>query len=187
MPRSRGKARTAAAGRWACTADCGPAPDVAIRPIESADESFLWDMLYEAIHVPEGEPAPPRDIVQLPELARYVRDWGRAGDYGFIAIDGASGRACGAAWLRLLIGDDRGYGYVDERTPELAIAVLPECRGRGVGTRLLDRLLRSERCETPVCLSVSSDNPAMRLYERFGFRVVDGAGDSVTMLREGDT
>lgn len=49
--------------------------------------------------------------------------WGRAGDMGFVAVDAGSGEPIGAAWLRLLGGDERGYGYVDDETPELGMAV----------------------------------------------------------------
>jgi ribosomal protein S18 acetylase RimI-like enzyme len=56
-----------------------------------------------------------------------------------------------------------------------AAIVVPELRGRGVGTRLLDaaeRLAR-ESVATAVELGVEDSNPpARRLYERLGYRVV---------------
>jgi GNAT superfamily N-acetyltransferase len=93
-----------------------------------------------------------------------------------VVIDVASGLAVGAAWFRLLTGEERGYGYIDDRTPELAIATEPEHRGSGAGTLLLDHLLRValERFET-VCLSCRMQNPARRLYERMGFELVAGS------------
>ena len=48
----------------------------------------------------------------------------------------------GSAWLRLWSADEAGYSYVDPATPELCMAVCPEWRGRGVGTRLLEDLLQ---------------------------------------------
>src|SRR5688572_26890228 len=107
-----------------------------IRPATRDDEPFLWEILYHALYEPPGDPPLPRDVVQLPELARYVRGWSDdPDDLGVIAVE--SGRPIGAAWLRRLTGANRGYGYVDDETPELSIAVRPEYRGRGVGTRLL--------------------------------------------------
>ena len=54
-----------------------------IRPLELEDEPFLWEMLYQAIYVPEGKTPLPREIIQIPELARYVQSWEREGDCGF--------------------------------------------------------------------------------------------------------
>lgn len=81
-------------------------------------------------------------------------------------------------------GQDRGYGYVDDATPELSIALLPAYRGRGIGSQLLARLLeQAQGCCPGVSLSVSAGNPARRLYERFGFEIVAERGSSLTMLK----
>ena len=155
-----------------------------IRRLSPSDQQFLREMLYQSLHVPEGSPPFPRDIINGPELAKYVRAWGRAGDMGFVAVDVDSGEPIGAAWLRLLTGDERGYGYVDDETPELGMAVMPGHRGRGVGSELLGRLLQSAgEVYRAVSLSVSADNPAVRLYERAGFERVSECGDSLTMVR----
>lgn len=154
--------------------------DLAIRPLTPDDELFLWEMLYQAIHVSEDQSPPSRDVLKLPELAHYVESWGRAGDCGFLA---SVGKPVGAVWLRQLAGEDRGYGFVAEDTPELSIAVLPEFRGQGIGTQLLQRLLTSPFGETPISLSVSSRNPAVHLYVRFGFQTMSGREDSLIMIR----
>ena len=154
-----------------------------IRALTPKDESFLWEMLYQALYVPEGHPALPREIVQIPELARYVKDWGRPGDCGFLASDPITGESIGATWLRLLIGDNKGYGHVDDNTPELSIAVLPEYRGQGVGSQLLAHLLASECGQSSISLSVSADNPAVRLYKRFGFETIVQSNESLIMKR----
>jgi ribosomal protein S18 acetylase RimI-like enzyme len=134
--------------------------------------------------VPEGSTPFTRNVIDRPELAKYVSAWGRDGDMGFVAVDADSGEPIGAAWLRLLKGDERGYGYVDDETPELGMAVLPEYRERGVGSDLLGRLLKSaEAVYRSVCLSVSADNPAVRLYERAGFRRAGECGTSLTMVK----
>lgn len=152
-----------------------------IRRLTPQDEPFLWEMLYQAIYVSQGEPAPPRDIVRLPELARYVQGWGGKGDCGFVASDAQAGQAVGAVWLRLLTGANTGFGYVDDATPELSIAVLPEYRGRGIGTQLLVHLFESDCGCSTISLSVSLGNPAIRLYECFGFEIV-GSNDTSLIL-----
>lgn len=155
-----------------------------IRPASPLDQQFLLEMLYHSLHVPEGGVDFPRDVVTLPEIAKYVKEWGRVGDIGFVAVDLSSNEPIGATWLRLLNGDEKGYGYVDDETPELGIALLPEYRGKGIGSALLIRLLEMARTEyESVSLSVSIDNPAMRLYERLGFKRVGISGTSVTMLK----
>jgi ribosomal protein S18 acetylase RimI-like enzyme len=155
-----------------------------IRTLSPSDQQLLREMLYLSLHVPEGGAPFPRDVIDRPEIARYVSGWGRDGDIGFVAVDAGSGEPIGAAWLRLLKGDEKGYGYVDEETPELGMAVLPEHRGRGVGSELLGRLLESAATVyRSVCLSVSADNPAVRLYERAGFRRVRECGTSLKMLK----
>ena len=109
---------------------------------------------------------------------------GREGDCGFVAVDG-EGRTVGAVWLRLWKGEERGFGYVDEATPELGIAVVAEHRGRGVGKKLLSRLVEvaGEEFEA-ISLSVAAGNPARRLYRRFGFEEVGSAGEAVTMKKK---
>jgi ribosomal protein S18 acetylase RimI-like enzyme len=108
---------------------------------------------------------------------------GRAGDLGFVAVN-ERGQAVGAVWLRLLKGAEKGFGYVDEQTPELGMAVLSEYRGQGIGTSLLARLIESAAdVYAQLSLSVSAGNPARRLYQRLGFVEIEQSGDSITMKR----
>ena len=152
------------------------------RPLSPADEPFLWEMLYQAIYVPPDTPPPDRSIIEHPDLARYVLGWGRIDDCGVIAIDQDTNEPVGAAWLRLMTGTEQGYGFVDDRTPELSVAVLPEYRGHKVGTRMILQLLQIARTMySEVSLSVSMDNPARRLYERLGFEAVSRDETSLTM------
>ena len=155
-----------------------------IRPLAADDEPFLWTALYHALHVPAGaDPLSPA-VVRQPDLARYVSGWAeRPGDLGFVAEVG--GEPIGAAWLRRWQSNDRGYGFVNEATPELSMALLPNHRGSGIGTALLRRLLAEAARESEaVSLSVSESNPALRLYEQFGFVVVrEPMGDSVVMVK----
>lgn len=155
-----------------------------IRPLTPADQAVLWDMLYHALFVPAGAPPFPSKIVQQPEIARYAAGWGREHDAGFAAVDEISRQTTGAAWFRLLTGAHQGYGYVDDQTPELSIAVKPAWRGQGIGTALLAHLLWAVQPHyQAIALSVTHDNPAIRLYTRLGFEVVNARGDSLTMLR----
>ena len=154
---------------------------ISIRAIGPADQAFLWEMLYHAIYVPPGAQPVSRELLEDPRLRIYAEGWGRSGDEGFVALDGSL--RIGAAWLRFLGGDPAGYGYVDSDTPELSIAVVPEYRGRGIGSMLLERILSEARANLPaISLSVSLENPALELYRRFGFEVLARREDSATMV-----
>ncbi len=160
---------------------------ISTRPLSDADEPFLWEIVYHAIYLPAGVAAPPRSIVQHPKIAKYVRGWGNATDLGFAAVIEGSVQPVGAAWLRLLRGEQRGYGYVADDIPELTVALLPRYRGAGTGTHLLTHLLDAAQQRFPgVSLSVSPENPALRLYQRLGFQVVNDSGSSWTMLKRWD-
>ncbi|MDJ0569808.1 MAG: N-acetyltransferase [Pleurocapsa sp. MO_192.B19] len=156
-----------------------------IRPIEETDEPFLSEILYQALYIPPGASPLPRDIILRPELAKYIQDWGRKDDIGFIAALKPSQILVGAAWLRLFTSNNPGYGYIDDNTPELSIAVLPKYRAQGIGTKLLTELLCQARSSySAVSLSVLLDNPALRLYRRFGFEVFEQHDNSLTMIKD---
>lgn len=153
-----------------------------IREMLPGEYGLLDEFLYQAIHTEPGEPRPPRSVTAGPALGAYVEGFGRTGDVAVCAEEG--GEVVGAAWARLM----RGYGFAGDGVPELAVSVLPGHRGRGVGTALLSSLI--ERCSElghpALSLSVQRSNPAVRLYERLGFREVSGDdGEAVMALSLG--
>lgn len=144
-----------------------------IRPVTQEDVPFLWEMLYYAAHMAEDGAVSPDEAHTNPRLSMWVEGWGRRGDRGVIALDAASGRRLGAAWLRLQ-PEGASTGYIDDETPELVIAVLPECSGQGLGSALLAALIEQVRGQAPaIVLTVRDGNPARRLYERHGFVTID--------------
>ena len=145
-----------------------------IRSLETGDEAFLWQMLFYAAHMHEEAGKTVADAQQNPDLAKYVTNWGRPGDLGLIAEQNDTHAPLGAVWVRLYLGDDKAYSPTADDTPELAMAVLPAYSGRGIGTRLLQQFLAIARPHYPaVALNVRADNPALRLYQRLGFVVVN--------------
>ena len=142
---------------------------VIVRRLETGDYPFLQEFLYQAIFIPPGEPAPDRSLLSDPEISVYIDGFGhQLGDLGVIAE--SDGRPVGAAWARRI----PGYGHIDADTPELAISVLPEFRGLGVGTKLMEALFTELTAagEHRISLSVQTNNPATRFYERLGFKIV---------------
>lgn len=133
-------------------------------------EAFFWNPAVD-------RPAFRRFRVE-PEFRRLLGDWGRHGDHGVIAEN------TGAAWFRLWNEANHSYGYVDEKTAELAIAVERDHRSKGIGRALLRELiaLAREKDFEALSLSVSPLNPAVQLYESEGFRRAGGTGSSITMV-----
>ena len=148
-----------------------------IRRAWPQDVPFLKDMLRHAYYwrattVPEsGEPP----------VQRYVERWGRPGDTALVAIQDF--QPVGAAWYRLFEAENPGYGFVDENTPELSIAVVPSARGTGLGSALLKALMARAREDgyNAISLSVEKDNPAVALYERHGFERIGEDDGAYTM------
>ena len=151
---------------------------VLVRRGGAQDGRFLRDMLHHAYYWRERVPG---------SLAsRYLRGWGRPGDTAVIALE--SGFPVGAAWYRLFRAEEPGYGFVNEETPELAIAVVPSKRGHGIGDELLKSLLAKagQAGFEQLSLSVEPGNPARQLYERHGFEVVVEGPEAWTMVRRGE-
>jgi ribosomal protein S18 acetylase RimI-like enzyme len=148
-----------------------------IRRGSHADVAFMRSMLAHAYHWRVA--GFDTDI----PLTRYVENWGRAGDLALIAME--SGHSIGAAWLRTFPPSAPGYGFVDERTPELTIAVVPSRRRHGVGQELLDALVEKATAEgyPAVSLSVERDSPAVSFYERNGFERAGERDGALTMVR----
>lgn len=116
-----------------------------------------------------------------PQLAHYIQDWPKDGDYGVIA---EATDPVGGAWWRFFSRNDPGYGFVDESIPELTVGVVHAVRGKGIGRAILVEMIAeaARRQLRGLCLSVEGDNYAARLYERLGFRRLKETGGAATML-----
>jgi len=165
-----------------------------IRVMRESDYECLPEFLYQAIYTPEDEELPPRNIINEPEIFVYIKDFGtQPGDLGVVAerdLESSSGQAqqiVGAAWTRII----PAYGHVDKNTPELAISMLPEFRGLGIGTNLMKKLFEVLRQNgyKQTSLSVQKDNPAVQFYRRLGYETsgerLDHAGhEDYLMIKE---
>ena len=153
-----------------------------IRKIRPEEHDLLREFLYQAIYLPVGVDPPPRSVIDLPELQIYIADFGtQPGDHCLVAEVGE--KVVGAAWCRIM----EDYGHIDNDTPSLAISLLPEYRGQGTGTQLLNALLLllRENGYQRASLSVQKENPALRLYQRAGFRILAEKGTEYLMLWDG--
>ena len=152
---------------------------VLIRKLCTEEAGLLKDFLYEAIFIPEGVEPPPRDIVERPELRVYYEYFGRgAADHCLVAE--ADGHVVGAVWTRIM----KDYGHVDDETPSFAISLIPEYRGKGIGTRLMLNMLKllKEQGFKQASLAVQKENYAVQMYKNVGFEIADENDEEFIML-----
>ena len=155
--------------------------DIMIRKLYPEEADLLRDFLYEAIFIPEGVEPPTRDIVERPELRIYYDDFG-TGPADHCLVAEAAGRVVGAAWVRIM----NDYGHVDDETPSFAISLIPEYRGRGIGTRLMKEMLTMLKdCGfKQTSLAVQKANYAVRMYKEVGFKIIDENDEEFIMVCE---
>ena len=153
--------------------------DVLIRKLSVGEIGLLKDFLYEAIFIPEGVEPPPRDIVERPELRIYYEYFGRS-EADLCLVAEADGHVVGAVWTRIM--DD--YGHVDDETPSFAISLIPEYRGKGIGTWLMRNMLSLLKKQgfRQASLAVQKANYAVRMYRNVGFEIVDENDEEYIML-----
>lgn len=154
------------------------ADQVRFRPIQEQDEEFLY-RLYAS--------------TRAEELAQTL--WSDAQKAEFLRMQFSAqhrhylSHFAGAEFL-LILRDAEPIGrlYAERRPAEVRlidIALLPDFRGRGLGSALMKDLMGDARNQgLPVRLHVEKFNPALRLYERLGFRPVEDLG--VHLLMEWD-
>lgn len=150
-----------------------------IRTIVEEENRLLEDFLYEAIFVPEGVSAPPRSIINQPELQIYITDFGKKkDDVGLVAE--VDKKVAGAVWVRIM----NDYGHIDNDTPSFAISLYKEYRGLGIGTALMTEMLRilKDRGYKQASLAVQKANYAVKLYQKTGFEIVDENDEEYIML-----
>ena len=145
--------------------------------------NFLRDMLYETIFVPESEKPLLKSIINKPELSEYISNWGRKGDIGLIAK--YETEMIGAIWVRVFPEYQKGYEFIDEKTPELSMAIKKEYRNMGIGTKLFFNILDNVKKQgyNTISLSVDKRNRAVNFYRRLGFERYEDIGTSYTMKR----
>ena len=140
-----------------------------IREMRESEYPLLNDFLYEAIYIPQGVEAPPRSIINDPQLQVYVSDFGSQ-EHDRALLAEVDGKVVGAVWVRIM----EDYGHVDNQTPSLAVSLYKEYRGYGIGTAMMREMLAVlKKCGyEQVSLSVQKANYAVKMYRKLGFEII---------------
>lgn len=150
---------------------------IELRPATDDDRGFLRDV-YGSTRADELALVPWSDD----EKAAFV-------EMQFEAQDSAYRQAYPDGRFLVVLGEGVPIGRLylarlDGGIRIVDIALLPEHRGAGIGSRLVDDVLAEADAEgVAVSLHVEPWNPARRLYERRGFRVVEERGAYLFMER----
>lgn len=133
--------------------------------LRSSEQKILTDMLYYAMRLDQVN----KTLSDIPKLAIYEEFYGfTSKDLGLYAL--VDNKLAGAVWIRRLNADHGSNGYVDDNTPILNIAVLPDFRGKGIGSQMIEQLfIEAGALYENISVSVVEDSPALRFYERNGF------------------
>ncbi|MBC8094270.1 MAG: GNAT family N-acetyltransferase [Akkermansiaceae bacterium] len=143
---------------------------VALRPAQSSDLQFLLQVYGSA---------------RADELA--LTNWTDKQKDQFVRMQFAAQRKfyeenySGAEYLVILFEDQpAGRLYLHRREDEIRvmdIALQPEFRRKGIATFLFDQLFaEARRARKPVGIHVEIFNPALRLYEKLGFKKIADNG-----------
>lgn len=154
--------------------------DYIIREMKKSEYIFLKDFLYEAIFIPQRMEAPPKSIVNIPELNIYISDFGSS-IHDISLVSEIDEKLIGAVWVRII----NDYGHIDDKIPSLAIGLYEEYRGKGIGTKLMEKIISIliERKYKKVSLSVQKNNYAVKMYRKLGFQVFDENEEEYIMVK----
>lgn len=141
--------------------------DIKLRPGREADYEFALSTYLSTMR-PYTEELMAWD--EQKQIASFAKHW-RLEDVQIICVGGEA-----VGWLQ-----------AKEAPTEIVLQqffVVPGRQRAGIGTEVLRGLLASWKpTAKPIALTVLKNNPARRLYERFGFLVVGEEGVKLQMRR----
>ena len=150
-----------------------------IRKLSIDERDVLEIFLYHAIYIPEGITPPPFEIIKQPELQVYIERFGEQdGDICLVAE--FDSKIVGAVWVRIM----NDYGHISDDMPSLAISLLPEYRGKGIGTALMQSMqeIVSKQGYKGISLSVQKQNYATNMYRKLGFNTIEDKDEELIMV-----
>ena len=153
-----------------------------IRELSTDERDVLETFLYQAIFIPEGITPPPFEIIKQPELQVYIKGF-KEQDGDICLVAECDSKIVGAVWVRIM----NDYGHVSDDMPSLAISLLPEYRGKGIGTALMKSMqeMVSRQGYKGISLSVQKQNYAAKMYSRLGFKTIEDKDEELIMVFNG--
>jgi GNAT superfamily N-acetyltransferase len=154
---------------------------IQLRPVEAADTPFLIDVYHgtreDELKLTEWDDQQKRAFVEMQFRAQDEHYRANYTDTSYLVI--------------LVDGQPAGRLYVARWPHEIRImdiALLRDYQGRGVGTYLINEL-QAEAAATgrPLSIHVERYNPALQLYARLGFRLVEDRGIYLYLTWSRDT
>ena len=157
--------------------------ELIFRDLKETEINILEMMLYEAIYQPVGSELLPRDVIKTPEISVYIDDFFKKRD-DYCLVAEVEGIIIGAVWIRILADEIKGYGNIDDKTPEFAISMIKEYRNQGIGTSLMKMMIEylKETGYSQTSLSVAKGNYAVKMYKDVGFEIIAEKKDDYLML-----
>lgn len=139
-------------------------------------------MLYYAMRLNEVN----KTLSDFPNLSIYEEFYGfTSKDLGLYAL--VDNQITGAAWIRRLNTDHGANAYIDDNTPILNIAVIPEFRGQRIGSMMLEQLfIEAGALYENISISVLSESPALRFYKCHGFIQYDNGSEEKSFVDGSD-
>lgn len=152
------------------------------RPIAAEDIPQLLEATVDNVNWGGTDRLTVKDVLDNSRLSQYATGFRIDRDWGFAAVE--EGKVIGLGWVQFFQEESPGYGFVSSDVPELSINIDKDFRRQGFGTQLLEVIVNHARKKdcTSISLSVEDGNPAIKLYEKFGFRPVSREGNSQTMI-----
>jgi ribosomal protein S18 acetylase RimI-like enzyme len=133
--------------------------------LRSSEQKIVTDMLHYAYRLDENS----QTLQELPALSIYNDFYGlTAKDLGLYAL--LNHKIAGAIWTRRLNAEHNSTAFVNENTPVMSVAVLPEFRGKGVGSFMMEQFLQeAATLYDALSVNVLKDSKAIEFYKKFGF------------------
>lgn len=147
---------------------------ISLHPAAASDEAFLFELYRDA---------------RAGEMADW--GWNDVQQQAFLSMQFRARNLSYSAYPNtehsIILNADQPIGRMlvsrkDDEIRLVDIALLAEARGQGVGAKLLAELLAQAAHEAmPVRLHVEKNNPALRLYQRLGFQILEDTGTQFFM------